>query len=130
MFVFFPTFKAGYRKSTQQRWCFFSTGDRHYQCQLAAHLPPHCQPQSIHTYQGQRSPHTTHNNINSAESGERYFLQPVIDTSKVHESRAQKVPPQHFTVTRPQPALFYWTTHGKQLRFMSHVAACTNILLS
>lgn len=76
-----------------------------------------------------------HTNKNSAGFRVRNFLQPVIDTSKVHESSTWKVPSQHFVVTHPprsvrNTALFYWTTGGKQLRFMSHVAVCANILLS
>lgn len=87
---FSPRLKQDTGSRLSRGGVFSSMRDQHYQCQLAAHLPPHCQLQSIHTYQGQRSPHTTSNNINSAETGERYFLQPVIDTSKVHESSAEE----------------------------------------
>lgn len=45
---------------------------------------------------------------------DRNFLQPVIDTAKVHESGTWKVPFQHFTVTRPHSArntaVFHRTT--------------------
>ena len=68
------------------------------------------------------------------ESGRGISCSMLLTLQKVQESSGWKVPFQHFVVTRPQSArstaLFYWTTQEKQLRFMSHVAACTNILLS
>lgn len=62
---------------------------------------------------------TLAHNKHSAGIRDRNFLQPVIDTSKVHESSTWKVPFQHFVSTRPPPvceencAVFYWTTQGK-----------------
>lgn len=52
-----------------------------------------------------------HKYTNSAGIRDRYFLQPVIDSSKVLENSSLKVRYQHFVVTHPQPArriaLFY-----------------------
>lgn len=130
---FFPRSEAGNRKWTHQRSCLLS--EIHVIC--VSWLPICLLTVILSPVRHIRvRGHLTliHTNKTSAGIRGRNFLQPVIDTSKVQESSTWKVPFQHFLVTRPHSArsttLFYWTKQGKQLRFMSHVALCTNILLS
>lgn len=128
MFCFFP----GLRQETGSGLSRGDVSPQRSTLSVTALLSHH-HPQAIQTYQrSEVASHSIHTNKNSTGIRERNFQQPVIDTTKVHESSSWKVPYQHFVVTRPQSArsaaLFYWTTQEKQLRFMSHVAVCTAFL--